>query len=110
MRMLRWMCGHTRLYKIRNECIRNKVGVVTIEDKLREWRLRWFGHIMRRPRETPVRKVEHIKIIGRKKRRGRPRLTWRRVVQYDMKDLNISEEVVQNHFEWRKRIHIADPN
>lgn len=110
MRMLRWMCGHTRLDKIRNECIRNKVGVVTIEDKLREWRLRWFGHVMRRPREAPVRKVEDIKILGRKKGRGRPRLTWRRVVQYDMKDLNISEEVVQNRSEWRKRIHIADPN
>ena len=36
MRMLRCMCRHTRLDKIRNECIRNKVGVVTIEDKLRE--------------------------------------------------------------------------
>ncbi|XP_019258913.1 PREDICTED: uncharacterized protein LOC109237106 [Nicotiana attenuata] len=35
MRMLRWMCGHTRLDKIRNEVIRDKVGVASIEDKMR---------------------------------------------------------------------------
>ena len=33
MRMLRWMCGHTRKDRIRNEVIRNKIGVVPIEEK-----------------------------------------------------------------------------
>ena len=36
MRMLRWMCGHTRNDKIRNEDIRGKVGVAEIVGKLRE--------------------------------------------------------------------------
>ena len=40
MKMLRWMCGHTRKDKIRNEVIRNKVGVGPIEEKMRETRLR----------------------------------------------------------------------
>ncbi|CAN6568778.1 unnamed protein product [Malus baccata var. baccata] len=40
MRMLRWMCGHTRKNKIRNEDIRGKVGVAEIEGKMRENRLR----------------------------------------------------------------------
>ncbi|KAG5601412.1 hypothetical protein H5410_032782 [Solanum commersonii] len=47
MRMLRWMCGHTRSDKIRNEVIREKVGVASMVDKLREARLRWFGHVKR---------------------------------------------------------------
>ncbi|KAG5593432.1 hypothetical protein H5410_043946 [Solanum commersonii] len=33
MRMLRWMCGHTRSDKIRNEVIREKVGVASVVDK-----------------------------------------------------------------------------
>ncbi|XP_055835156.1 uncharacterized protein LOC129903631 [Solanum dulcamara] len=43
MRMLRWMCRHTRRDKIRNEDIRDKVGVGSVEDKTRVARLRWFG-------------------------------------------------------------------
>ncbi|XP_070039652.1 uncharacterized protein [Nicotiana tomentosiformis] len=32
IKMLRWMCGHTRRDKIRNEYIRDKVGVAPIEE------------------------------------------------------------------------------
>ena len=60
MRMLRWMCGHIRKYKIRNEVIRNKVGVMSIEEKLRVTRLRWFCHVRRRPRDAPVRRVDEM--------------------------------------------------
>ena len=60
MRMLRWMCGHTRKDKIRNEIIRNKVGVVPIEEKMRETRLRWFGHVRRRSIDAPVRRVDEM--------------------------------------------------
>ncbi|KAG5619410.1 hypothetical protein H5410_019234 [Solanum commersonii] len=34
--------------KIRNEVIREEVGVASVVDKLREARLRWFGHVKRR--------------------------------------------------------------
>ena len=40
MRMLRWMCGHTRKDKIRNEDIRGTVGVAEIVGKMRENRFR----------------------------------------------------------------------
>nr|XP_009786521.1 PREDICTED: uncharacterized protein LOC104234620 [Nicotiana sylvestris]XP_016512247.1 PREDICTED: uncharacterized protein LOC107829252 [Nicotiana tabacum] len=40
MRLLRWMCRHTKLDKIRNEDIREKVGVAPVDDKMREARLR----------------------------------------------------------------------
>ena len=41
MRMIRYICGHMRLDKIRNEVIRDKIRVASIEDKMREARLRW---------------------------------------------------------------------
>ena len=35
--------------------IRERVGVAPIEEKLTQHRLRWFGHVQRRPPEAPVR-------------------------------------------------------
>ena len=58
MRMLRWMCGKTRKDKIKNANIHDLVGVVPIEDKLRENRLRWFGHICRKPTDVVVKKSD----------------------------------------------------
>ena len=40
MRMLRWMCSNTRRDKVRNENIRTKIGIASIEEKMRENRLR----------------------------------------------------------------------
>ena len=54
MRMLRWICGHTRRDRVRNDDIRDRLGVAPIEEKLVQHRLRWFGHVQRRPPETPV--------------------------------------------------------
>ncbi|VFQ73641.1 unnamed protein product [Cuscuta campestris] len=62
IRMLRWMCGKTRLDRISNEVIRRQVSMAPVEDKLREARLRWFGHVRRRDADAPVRRCERIKV------------------------------------------------
>ena len=36
MRMLRWMCGNMRRAKVRNKDICIKIGVTSIEEKMRE--------------------------------------------------------------------------
>ena len=48
MRMLRWMCGVTKLDKIRNERIRGTTKMGEITKKVQERRLKWYGHVMRR--------------------------------------------------------------
>ena len=45
MCMLCWICGHTRLDRVRNDDIRDRLGVASIEEKLIQHRLRWFRHI-----------------------------------------------------------------
>jgi len=49
------MFGNTRRDKVRNEDIRTKIAVASIEEKMRENRLRWFGHVRCRPTDAPVR-------------------------------------------------------
>ncbi|KAD7477013.1 hypothetical protein E3N88_00149 [Mikania micrantha] len=66
MRMLRWICGHTMLDRIRNEVFRERLEVANIWDKVREGRLRWFGYVRRRSQATPVRKVEFHTVEGKK--------------------------------------------
>ncbi|KAK3518423.1 hypothetical protein QTP70_000596 [Hemibagrus guttatus] len=46
--MLRFSLGVTRLDRIRNEYIRGTAHVGRLGDKVREARLRWFGHVQRR--------------------------------------------------------------
>ncbi|KAM1252567.1 hypothetical protein ACFX13_041395 [Malus domestica] len=109
MRMLRWMCGHTRNDKIRNEDIRGKVGVAEIEGKRRENRLRWFGHVQRRPTDVPVRRCDHGTEVQGRKGRGRPRKTLEETLRKDLEYLDLTEDMTQNRAQWRSRIHIADP-
>ena len=56
------LCGNTRRDKVRNEDIRTKICVASIEEKMRENRLRWFGHVRRKPADAPVRRVERINL------------------------------------------------
>ena len=70
MRMIRWMCGFTRLDRIRNGVIRSLTEVAPIEEKMRELRLRWFGHVKRRSVVAPVWRCEMIVPPRWKEREG----------------------------------------
>ena len=88
MKMLRFAMGVTRKDKIRNEHIRSTVKVEQLGMKMREGRLRWYGHVMRRHEEYVGRKMMEMELPG-KRRRGKPKRRflnvvkkiWRRLVQ-----------------------------
>ncbi|KAG5608215.1 hypothetical protein H5410_019496 [Solanum commersonii] len=50
--------------RIKNEDIRDKVGVTLGEDKMREASLRWFAHVMRRYMYVLVQKCERLVMDG----------------------------------------------
>lgn len=55
--MLCWMCGHTRLDKIKNGYIRQEVQLAR-EDKMSGSLLRWFGYVLCRLTNAPVCECE----------------------------------------------------
>ena len=107
MRMLRWMCGGTMLDRIPNRLYREKLGVVEMDEKLREGRLRWFGHVRRRRSTEPVRRVERFQVEG-KRGRDRPRRTWEEQIRLDLQKLHLSEDMTADRKSWRRKISIVD--
>ncbi|KAK3560499.1 hypothetical protein QTP86_009653 [Hemibagrus guttatus] len=60
LKMLRFSLGVTRLDRIRNEYIRGTAHVGRLGDKVREARLRWFGHVQRRESEN----IDEVILVG----------------------------------------------
>ena len=108
MRMVRWMCGFTRLDGIRNVVIRNLAGVAPIEEKMRESRLRWFGHVKRRSVAAPVRRCEMIVPPGGRRGRGRPKKSLGEVVREDLRVVGLTEDMTQDRRLWWDRIKVSD--
>ena len=69
MKMLRFVLGVMRKDKIRNEYIRGTVKVERLGMKMREGRLRWYGHAMRRDQEYVGRKMMEMSYRKRGKER-----------------------------------------
>ena len=106
--MIRWMCGFTRIDRIKNAVIRSLAKVAPIEDKMRETRLRWFGHMKRRSVDASVRRCETINISGGKKGRGRPKKSLNEVIREDLKVEGLTEDLAQDRRLWRDRIKILN--
>ena len=108
MKMLRWMNGYTLKDRIRNDHIRERVGVAPISKKMREYRLRWYEHVQRRELDEPVRIVEQMEREPYIRNRGRPKRTLDEVIQRDMVVKNLSSGMTRDRAKWRRVIHVAD--
>ncbi|KAK3511348.1 hypothetical protein QTP70_004529 [Hemibagrus guttatus] len=92
LKMFRFSLGVTRLDRIRNEYIRGTAHVGRLGDKVREARLRWFGHVQRRDSEY----------IGR-------RMLDMDVINEDMKLVGARVEDAEDRDRWREMIRCGDP-
>ena len=79
MKMLRFSLGKTRMDRVTNEVIRNTLKVGELRGKLRETRLRWYGHVLRREEDYVGQRTRRM-VIG-KRGRGRPKRSGRTVLR-----------------------------
>ncbi|MCJ8729789.1 hypothetical protein PDJAM_G00110470 [Pangasius djambal] len=108
LKMLRFSLGVTRLDRIRNEYIIGTAHVGCLGDKVREARLRWFGHVQRRESEYIGRRMLDMELPGRR-RRGRPKRRYMEVINEDMKLVGASVEHAEDRDRWRVMIRCGDP-
>ena len=108
LKMLRFAMGVTRKDKIRNEHIRSTIKVERLGMKMREGRLRWYGHVTRRDQEYVGRKMMEMKLPG-KTRRGRPKRRFLDVVKEDMGEVGAKETDVEDRKMWRMIIRYGHP-
>ncbi|KAK3548575.1 hypothetical protein QTP70_014501, partial [Hemibagrus guttatus] len=108
LKMLRFSLGVTRLDRIRNEYIRGTAHVGCLGDKLREARLRWFGHVQRRESEYIGRRMLDMKLPGRRQR-GRPKRRYMDGINEDMKLVGARVEDAEDRDRWREMIRCGDP-
>jgi len=73
-RMLRYMARVRWQDRIYSEEVAKRCGLKMIQDKLRQKRLQWFGHVRRETEGGVLRLVEEMEISG-KRNIGRPRKT-----------------------------------
>ncbi|VDP08233.1 unnamed protein product [Heligmosomoides polygyrus] len=105
-KMLRWTARV--MDRIRNDAIRQKFGVAPIADKMREARLRWYGHVLR-GKEDSVRKIGlNFEVIG-KRSRGRPKQRWADTLHMDLKVAGVHPDLALDGERWRHDTRIADP-
>jgi len=107
--MLRWIFGLTPNERKRNDDVRRIIGVACITDKVREARLRWYGHIQRREEVDCVKRILEADVHGQRSR-GRQRKRWTDVVKYNTEDLWLTVEDTGNRAEWRRKTQVADPS
>ena len=76
MRCLRTILGVTRRDKLRNDEIRQRLGITTtIRDAVVSQRLMWFGHVVRSDGQTWINASYRQDFTG-SRRRGRPLKRW----------------------------------
>ncbi|KAK3518089.1 hypothetical protein QTP70_033314, partial [Hemibagrus guttatus] len=109
LKMLRFSLGVTRLDRIRNEYIRGTAHVGRLGDKVREARLRWFGHVQRRESEYIGRRMLDMELPGRRQR-GRAKRRYMDGINEDMKLVGATVEDAEDRDRWREMIRCGDPS
>ena len=79
-----------------------------LEHRLRKMRLRWLGHVKRRDENSILRRAMELKVDGRRPV-GRPKKIWSKVVEEDMRKLNITEDMAEDRKQWKQLISRLTP-
>ena len=67
-----------------------------IDEKMTETKLRWFGHVRRRPIDAPVRRVDEMEQLVKKRGKDRPNKILGKTLKFDMKCMSLNENMIKD--------------
>lgn len=93
--------GRSRRDRVRNDRIREIMGVrKTITDDIKTKQLIWYGHVQRMTEDRLPKQILTWAPHGRR-RRGRPRRSWREGIDKEMEEREIPEDLWRDREGWR---------
>ena len=93
------MCGVSLREKTNAE-LRESMGIEKIIDVIRCSKLRWMGHVLRKERNDWVKNSMDMTVEGSRGRK-RPKMTWEKVVERDMKVGGLVRNDAKDRVKWR---------
>ena len=88
--------------------VRGTAKIAKLGEKLRNVRLRWYGHVKRREEDYVGKRMMEMAVPGRRKR-GRPRRRWMDLVREDMERVGAREGDEVDRVKWRLLSRCGDP-
>ena len=85
--------------------LREAVLEVDVRDKVKEARLRWFGHVKRS--DSYIKPAYELKVTG-KRSNGRQKIRWSDCLSKDLKERKLKEEDAIDHEKWSEKIKMPD--
>ena len=103
-RMLRMMCGVQLADGVSTKKLMVRLGLdSTIVEVVRQGSLRWLGHVVRKEDDDCVKQAWRFEVVG-SRGRGRPRLTWKGMLENLCRGLGLVLKDGYDRVKWRERV------
>ena len=98
------MCGVKLMDKKRTEDLMELLGLEeSVVQMAKANAVRWYGHVLRSDDGHALRRALEFEVEGRRKR-GRPKRTWRKQVEEESRRVGLKREDAQNRDRWRRGV------
>ena len=92
--MVRSMCKVKSVDRKKMEDLMDMLGLKETLDRMAKANgVRWYGHVIRRDDYNILKRAMMMQVNGKRKR-GRPKLTWRRLMEENAKKVGLKIEVL----------------
>ena len=102
--MVRSMCGVKLVDRKNAEELMEMLGLKKTLDRMAKANgVRWCGHVIRREDDNMLKKAMMMEVNGQRKR-GRPKMTWKRQVEKSVKKVGLKIEEAADRTRWREGV------